>query len=231
VRLLIFGGEACPPELAARLAADGREVWNTYGPTEATVVACAAPLDGWALAVVDAEGEPVAEGQTGELIIGGVGLARYLDTERDAAKFAPLPSLGWERAYRSGDVVRADEAGLLFLGRADEQIKLGGRRIELGEVDAALLALPGVRAAAAAVRRTRAGNQVLVGYVVAEDGLDTDSAAVALHDRLPAALVPLLAIVDDVPTRTSGKVDRDALPWPLPAGGLDPVAAGLLTPT
>ncbi len=77
VRLLIFGGEACPPELAARLAADGREVWNTYGPTEATVVACAAPLDGsvpvriglpldgWALAVVDAEGEQVAEGQTG----------------------------------------------------------------------------------------------------------------------------------------------------------------------
>ena len=110
-------------------------------------------------------------GESGELVIGGVGLARYLDTERDAAKFAPLPSLGWERAYRSGDVVRADEAGLLFLGRADEQIKLGGRRIELGEVDAALLALPGVRAAAAAVRRTRAGNQVLVGYVVAEDAL------------------------------------------------------------
>jgi non-ribosomal peptide synthetase-like protein len=243
VRLLIFGGEACPPELAERVAVEGREVWNTYGPTEATVVACAArltgagavriglPLDGWALAVVDAAGEPVAMGESGELVIGGVGLARYLDTERDAAKFAPLPSLGWERAYRSGDVVRADEAGLLFLGRADEQIKLGGRRIELGEVDAALLALPGVRAAAAAVRRTRAGNQVLVGYVVAEDGLDTDAAAFALHDRLPAALVPLLAIVDDVPTRTSGKVDRDALPWPLPAGGLDPVAAGLLTPT
>jgi non-ribosomal peptide synthetase-like protein len=243
VRLLIFGGEACPPELAERVAVEGREVWNTYGPTEATVVACAArltgagavriglPLDGWALAVVDGAGEPVAMGESGELVIGGVGLARYLDTERDAAKFAPLPSLGWERAYRSGDVVRADEAGLLFLGRADEQIKLGGRRIELGEVDAALLALPGVRAAAAAVRRTRAGNQVLVGYVVAEDGLDTDAAAFALHDRLPAALVPLLAIVDDVPTRTSGKVDRDALPWPLPAGGLDPVAAGLLTPT
>ena len=243
VRLLIFGGEACPPELAERVAVEGREVWNTYGPTEATVVACAArltgagavriglPLDGWALAVVDAAGEPVAMGDSGELVIGGVGLARYLDTERDAAKFAPLPSLGWERAYRSGDVVRADEAGLLFLGRADEQIKLGGRRIELGEVDAALLALPGVRAAAAAVRRTRAGNQVLVGYVVAGDDLDTDAAAFALHDRLPAALVPLLAIVDDVPTRTSGKVDRDALPWPLPAGGLDPVVAGLLTPT
>jgi non-ribosomal peptide synthetase-like protein len=244
VRLLIFGGEACPPELAERVAVEGREVWNTYGPTEATVVACAAqltgegpvriglPLDGWALAVVDGAGEPVAMGGTGELVIGGVGLARYLDTEKDAAKFAPLPSLGWERAYRSGDVVRADEAGLLFLGRADEQVKLGGRRIELGEVDAALLGLPGVRGAAAAVRRTRAGNQVLVGYVVPEGELDADAAALALRERLPAALVPLLAVVDDLPTRTSGKVDRDALPWPLPAAsGLDPVAAGLLTPT
>ena len=187
---------------------------------------------GWALAVVDGAGEPVAMGESGELVIGGVGLARYLDTDKDAAKFAALPSLGWERAYRSGDVVRADEAGLLFLGRADEQVKLGGRRIELGEVDAALLALPGVFGAAAAVRRTRAGNQVLVGYVVPDGELDTDAAALALRDRLPAALVPLLAVVDDLPTRTSGKVDRDALPWPLPsASGVDPVAAGLLTAT
>ncbi|TWF75227.1 non-ribosomal peptide synthetase-like protein [Pseudonocardia hierapolitana] len=244
VRLLIFGGEACPPELAERVAVEGREVWNTYGPTEATVVACAAqlagegpvriglPLDGWALAVVDGAGEPVAMGESGELVIGGVGLARYLDAEKDAAKFAPLPSLGWERAYRSGDVVRADEAGLVFLGRADEQVKLGGRRIELGEVDAALLALTGVRGAAAAVRRTRAGNQVLVGYVVPDGELDTDAAALALREQLPAALVPLLAEVDDLPTRTSGKVDRDALPWPLPAtSGADPAAAGLLTPT
>lgn len=238
VRLLIFGGEACPPELAARVAVEGREVWNTYGPTEATVVACAAqltgegpvriglPLDGWALVVVDAAGEPVPMGESGELVIGGVGLARYLDVDKDAAKFAPLPSLGWERAYRSGDVVRAEPEGLLFLGRADEQVKLGGRRIELGEVDAALLALPGVRGAAAAVRRTKAGNQVLVGYVVA-DHLDTDAAAGALRESLPAALVPLLAVVDDLPTRTSGKVDRNALPWPLATVA----PAGLLSPT
>ena len=245
VRLMIFGGEACPPELAERVAVEGREVWNTYGPTEATVVACASPLtadgpvriglplEGWQLAVVDAEGEPVPMGETGELVIGGVGLARYLDAAKDAQKFAPLPSLGWPRAYRSGDVVRAEEAGLLFLGRADEQVKLGGRRIELGEVDAALQALPGVRAAAAAVRRTRAGNQVLVGYVAPETGeFDTDSAAHRLRDRLPASLVPLLAVVEELPTRTSGKVDREALPWPLPSGsGEDLVAAGVLTST
>ncbi len=241
VRLMIFGGEACPPELAERVAVEGREVWNTYGPTEATVVACAAPLtgegpvriglplDGWDLVVVDAAGEPVAMGEQGELVIGGVGLARYLDPEKDAAKFAPLPSMGWDRAYRSGDVVRAEEAGLLFLGRADEQVKLGGRRIELGEVDAALQALPGVRGAASAIRRTKAGNQVLVGYVApATPEFDADAAVRALRDQLPSSMVPLVAVVDELPTRTSGKVDRDALPWPLSTGSAPTDA---LTPT
>ncbi|GAA1705750.1 non-ribosomal peptide synthetase [Kribbella yunnanensis] len=239
VRLLIFGGEACPPELAERLAVDGREVWNTYGPTEATVVACGAqltgegpvriglPLDGWDLAVVDAEGNEVAEGGIGELIIGGVGLARYLDPAKDAEKFAPMPTLGWERAYRSGDLVKNEAAGLLFQGRADEQIKLGGRRIELGEVDAALQALPGVSGAAAAVRASAAGNQLLVGYVVPDEAFDQQSATERLREALPAALVPLLAIVDTLPTRTSGKVDRNALPWPLPGMDSDGPAAEL----
>ncbi|MGW0581325.1 Pls/PosA family non-ribosomal peptide synthetase [Streptomyces sp. NPDC002920] len=227
VRLLIFGGEACPPELVQRLVTEGREVWNTYGPTEATVVACASlmsgaepiriglPLRGWELAVVDDAGEPVPMGGSGQLVIGGVGLARYLDAEKDAEKYAPLESLGWGRAYRSGDLVRADAEGLVFLGRADEQIKLGGRRIELGEVDAALQALPGVAGAAAAVRTARGGNQLLVGYVVTQEGWDRAAAVEKLRAELPAALVPLLAPVDDLPTRTSGKVDRNALPWPL----------------
>ncbi|MFE5818440.1 Pls/PosA family non-ribosomal peptide synthetase [Streptomyces sp. NPDC056479] len=227
VRLLIFGGEACPPELAQRLVTEGREVWNTYGPTEATVVACASlmggeepiriglPLNGWELAVVDEAGEPVPMGSSGQLVIGGVGLARYLDAEKDAEKYAPLESLGWERAYRSGDLVKAEPEGLVFLGRADEQIKLGGRRIELGEVDAALQALPGVAGAAAAVRTARSGNQLLVGYVVTQDGWDQATAVQKLRAELPAALVPLLAPVEDLPTRTSGKVDRNALPWPL----------------
>jgi non-ribosomal peptide synthetase-like protein len=242
IRLLIFGGEACPPELAERLAEPGREVWNTYGPTEATVVASAArltgdgavriglPLDGWDLAVVGGSGEPVAMGETGELVIGGVGLARYLDPVKDAEKYAPLPSLGWERAYRSGDLVRADPEGLVFVGRADDQVKLGGRRIELGEVDAALQALPGVTGAAAAVRTAGGGHQVLVGYVVTEPGFDAGEARELLADSLPAALVPRLAPVGSLPTRTSGKIDRDALPWPLaepsaPAAGLSPAEA------
>lgn len=245
VRLLIFGGEACPPELAARLAVEGREVWNTYGPTEATVVACAAPLgpagpiriglplDGWDLAVVDAGSIPVAEGEVGELIIGGVGLARYLDPAKDAEKYAPMPSLGWDRAYRSGDLVRYEAAGLIFLGRADEQVKLGGRRIELGEIDAALQALPDVAGAAAAVQTTAAGNQILVGYLAPAGGRDLDLAAARelLGASLPAALIPLLTVVESLPTKTSGKVDRHALPWPLAgAGAADAAGAPLNLP-
>lgn len=229
IRLVILGGEACPPELAARLAGDGREVWNTYGPTEATVVACAAlldgrgevsiglPLDGWDLAVVDAAGRPVGYGETGELVIGGVGLARYLDPEKDAEKYGPLETLGWERAYRSGDVVRLEADGLYFNGRIDDQVKIGGRRLELGEVDTAVSALPGVSAGAAAVKKTDAGQSVLVAYLVAEtpETFDLADAAGILREHLPAGVVPRLALVDDLPTRTSGKVDRAALPWPL----------------
>jgi non-ribosomal peptide synthetase-like protein len=238
VRLLIFGGEACPPELAERLAVGEREVWNTYGPTEATVVACAAllrsgspvriglPLDGWDLAVVDKEGNRVAAGEVGELIIGGVGLARYLDETLSSQRFAAMPSLGWDRAYRSGDIVRGEPEGLVFVGRGDDQVKVGGRRIELGEVDAALLRLEGVAGAAAAVRTTPAGNRILVGYVTLRPGLvlDRSAGSAALRAELPAALVPLLAVVDDIPTRTSGKVDRDRLPWPLAEVPVDPQA-------
>ncbi|MCW2757446.1 MAG: AMP-binding protein, partial [Nocardioidaceae bacterium] len=228
VRLLIMGGEACPAELAARLQHPEREVWNTYGPTEATVVACGAlldgtdpvriglPLAGWDLAVVDAQGVPVEEGGTGELIIGGVGLARYLDPAKDAEKYAPMPTLGWDRAYRSGDVVRNDPLGLVFAGRSDDQIKLGGRRIELGEVDDQLLRLPGVVSAACAVRTTGSGNRLLVGYLTVGATYDAGTATDLLRTRMPAALVPRLAVVDTIPVRTSGKVDRDALPWPLP---------------
>ena len=232
VRLLIFGGEACPQDLVLRLSVAGREVWNTYGPTEATVVSCATlvdgrssiriglPLDGWDLAVVDADGHEVAEGEVGELIISGVGLARYIDAAKDAEKYAPMPSLGWDRAYRSGDLVRYEAEGLIFQGRADDQVKIGGRRIELGEIEAALVGLAGVSAASVVVQTSPAGNHVLVGYMaVADAGAEFDLAAATtgLRGSLPAAIVPVLCVVESIPATTSGKVDRSALPWPLPA--------------
>ena len=229
VRLLIFGGEACPLELVGRLTHPGREVWNTYGPTEATVIATGQkmtadppvrigrPVPGWALAVVDPEGEPVEWGETGELIISGVGLGRYLDPAKDAEKYAPLPSLGWERAYRTGDVVRAEREGLVFGGRADDQIKLGGRRLELGEIDEHLSRMPGVHLGAAALHRTAGGSDVLVGYLVAESegSIDLDVVRKLMAKHLPGGIVPSLTVLDQMPMKTSGKVDRGALPWPL----------------
>jgi non-ribosomal peptide synthetase-like protein len=237
VRLLILGGEACSQELGWRLAA-GREVWNTYGPTEATVVSTAGrirsgsavmigwPLAGWEVAVVDESGGPVPLGEAGELVIGGVGLGRYLDGELDAERYAALPALGWHRAYRSGDIVRETIEGFQFVGRRDDQVKLAGRRLELGDVEAKLSAVAGVRSAAAIVQSTAAGNKVLVGYVVGDVRSEDVRAAVAEH--LPDGLTPVVIVLDELPLKASGKVDRDALPWPPPevAGPTDATLSG-----
>ena len=245
VRLLVFGGEACPPELAERLVAPDREVWNTYGPTEATVVACGArldgttpiriglPLDGWDLAVVGPDDQPVAQGETGQLIIGGVGLARYLDPAKDAEKYAPMPTLGWDRAYRSGDLVVNDPEGLVFVGRADEQVKLGGRRIELGEVDAALQSLPGVsQGLPQRSRRRRPGARSSSATscpspqphrpdcIASPTSTGRPRSHASTTSCRPPSC-PVLAVVESLPTRTSGKVDRAALPWPLPGAADD----------
>lgn len=237
LRLLILGGEALPQPLANRLAASC-ETWNTYGPTEATVVTTATrvvpgrpltigyALNGWLTAVVDEEGCPVPDGQPGELVIGGAGLGRYLDPALDRARYAPNPHLGWDRAYRSGDVVTATRDGYAFGGRRDDQIKFGGRRIELGEVDAALASHPGVAVGAAAMRTTEAGNSVLVGYVLPHSGVVVDPTDVRAHvaGLLSGGLAPLVVVVDEMPVRVSGKVDRAALPWPPPG---DHDSAGL----
>jgi AMP-binding enzyme/phosphopantetheine binding protein len=226
VRLLILGGEACPDALGWRLAAH-REVWNTYGPTEATVVTTAArirpgepvtigwPLAGWEVVVLDPDGEVAPVGEPGELVIGGVGLARYLDPALDRERFAGLPALAWERAYRTGDLVRSTVDGIQFLGRRDDQVKIGGRRIELGEVDAQLSCVPGVLAAASAVRESAAGNKLLVGYVVGD--VDPADVRATVAERLPEGMVPMIVPLEELPRGTSGKVDRKALPWPPPA--------------
>ncbi len=172
----------------------------------------------------------MGDGEVGELVIGGVGLARYLDEAKDAEKYAPMPTLGWRRAYRSGDLVQLESEGLIFFGRADDQVKIGGRRIELGEIDTALVHLPGVSGGAAAVRRTAAGNPVLVGYVASADPeFDISPRAPSSPSSFPPRWCRALALLDELPTRTSGKVDRDALPWPLPGGTETPKRTPELT--
>nr|WP_062401983.1 amino acid adenylation domain-containing protein [Pseudonocardia sp. AL041005-10] len=230
VRLLILGGEACPEPLAHRLARACPEVWNTYGPTEATVVSCAArltedgpvriglPLAGWQLAVVDpATGVPVGAGEVGELLIAGVGTARYLDRDKDRDRFSPVPALGPQRAYRSGDLVRADPEGLGFVGRADGQVKIRGFRVELSEIESVLADLPGIAAAAVTVHEVRPSVPELVAYYCTGPGLRIDDHEVAagLRSRLPAHMLPAFyEHLPALPTTTSGKVDRTALPAP-----------------
>jgi non-ribosomal peptide synthetase-like protein len=237
IRLLILGGEACPPPLADRLAREGTEVWNTYGPTEATVVSCAArlsggepvriglPLDGWRLAVADpASGQPVPWGEAGELVISGVGVARYLDPARDAVGFRPLEALGPERAYRTGDLVRADPEGLIYLGRADTQVKIRGYRIELSEIEAVLMELPGVGQATVTTYEPLPGVVELAGYYTPQDRTGApDRRAIDEHlgNRLPRHMVPAyLQEVPAMPLLPGGKVDRGNLPEPASSGRL-----------
>jgi non-ribosomal peptide synthetase-like protein len=234
VRLLIVGGEACPPGIVTRWARPDRRLLNTYGPTEATVVATWAeltpgepvtigrPLPGYVVQVLTEDGRPAMTGEPGELLIGGPALARgYVNRpELTAEKFVtPPPGLDLpDRLYRTGDLVRWTAHGQLdFLGRIDGQVKIRGFRVELGEIEAALLDGPGVQAAAAAVHETAPGIQTLVGYVVpAQDaGVDAHALLARLRERLPAYMVPaILETLDRIPMMTSGKVDRRALPQP-----------------
>jgi amino acid adenylation domain-containing protein len=235
VRLLILGGEACPPRLAGRLASACPEVWNTYGPTEATVVACAfrltadgpvrigLPLAGWQLAVVDPrDGRLVGWGERGELVIAGVGIGRYLDRRRDAAKFVAIPALGWPRAYRSGDLVRADPEGLSYLGRIDSQVKIRGFRIELSEIESVLARVPGIAQAVVSTYQPQPEVTELVAYYTAIPGRAPEQREIyaQLRSRLQAHMVPAyLERLSAIPTMTSGKADRSRLPAPTSRGG------------
>ncbi|MGW6504520.1 amino acid adenylation domain-containing protein [Nonomuraea angiospora] len=221
---LIVGGEAL---LGERLSAWRRvPVVNEYGPTEATVGCAAFVLDAgcgdWAgpvpigrpiwntrLYVLDGELRMVPPGVVGELYVAGAGLARgYLgQAGLTGERFVACPfDASGGRMYRTGDLVRWRADGELeFVGRVDDQVKVRGFRVELGEVEAALASLPGVVQAAVAVREQR-----LVGYVVGARG-DVSVLRVLLPEHMvPSVLVELEAL----PLSPSGKVDRAALPAP-----------------
>ncbi|MER0244203.1 amino acid adenylation domain-containing protein, partial [Streptomyces sp. HSW2009] len=184
---LIVAGEACAPELV-RAWAPRTSMFNSYGPTETTVDAtlwrCAAdalgsgqvpvgrPVTETACYVLDAALQPVPPGTPGELYVAGSGLARgyHARSGLTATRFVADPyGPPGTRMYRTGDLARwGADGSLVYLGRADDQVKLRGFRIELGEVEAALGALPGVRQAVALLREDRPGQPLLVGYLVVD---------------------------------------------------------------
>ncbi|MFC7976757.1 amino acid adenylation domain-containing protein [Streptomyces cinereoruber] len=241
LRAVLCGGEPLPRALADAVAARWQaEPHNLYGPTEATIDATAhrvdpaepaptapggsvpigRPVDGTRAYVLDGRLRPVPPGVTGELYLSGPHLARgYLDRPGlTASRFVadPFDAPG-TRMYRTGDLVRWDREGrLAYVGRADDQVKLRGFRIEPGEVAATLLALPGVTAACAVVREDAPGRPRLVAYAVtAAPAPGATALRDALAEALPHHLVPeAVVVLDALPLLPNGKVDRTALPAP-----------------
>jgi amino acid adenylation domain-containing protein len=231
---LFCGGEALPAELARR-AADvfAADVVNLYGPTESCIdatshalsagaagatVPVGRPVDGVRARVLDRGGLPAPAGVPGELYLGGAQLARgYVGRPAaTAAAFVPDPFGGepGDRLYRTGDRVRWLAGGTLeFLGRADQQVKVRGFRIEPGEVEAALRGHPAVRDAVVMARTDEAGDARLVAWVVGS--ADAETLRPHLRRTLPEHMVPTAFVaLDALPLTPNGKLDRAALPAP-----------------
>jgi nonribosomal peptide synthetase DhbF len=239
VREVWTGGEAVPADAVRRVVARCPEttVFDVYGPTETTVFATChrmvptapvpdpvpigLPLDGMRAHVLDAALTPVPSGDTGELYLSGAGVARgYLNRpDLTAERFVACPfGPPGERMYRTGDVVRYEPGGtLVYRGRADDQVKVRGFRIEPGEVEAALLAQSGVAQASVVVRDHGDGDKRLVGYVTGTV-TDVDRVRRELTRTLPEFMVPsALVRVDVFPLTPNGKTDRRRLAeLPLP---------------
>ncbi len=243
---LVLGGEPCPAKLVQRVRAlrPDCQIINHYGPTEATVgvlthsvhnpdiesasVALGSPLTNNRVYIVDAAVNPVLAEVAGEVYIGGAGLARgyHGKPAATAERFVPDPLSGevGGRLYRSGDVARRDSSGnVLFLGRADHQIKVRGYRIEIGEIQACLRQCPQVRDAAVVVTGDDSDQRQLVAYLVPEnaDSLvanNTEQKAfwdvlkAQLKRTLPDYMIPSQCVLlAQLPLTTNGKLDRNAL--------------------
>ena len=232
IERFLVGGEALPAELARRLAARvGGAVINMYGPTETTI---------WSTTKRIARGAEVTLGSAipgtecwidggdeGELLIGGLGVARGYHGRADltAERFVPDVWSGraGARVYRTGDLVRrrppvsgaSEDGELVFLGRLDHQVKIRGHRVELGEIEAVIGAHASVKECVVVARPGVGGEPRLVAYVVARGGVDADAVRLHVAQRLPAAMVPSsIVVLDAMPRTPNGKTDRKALPAP-----------------
>ncbi|WP_326764408.1 amino acid adenylation domain-containing protein [Streptomyces sp. NBC_01591] len=244
------GGDVLAPDTVLRIQEHCPDtvVVNGYGPTETTVFATAhtatgasaghpgavpigRPLDNTRARVLDARLRPVPAGATGELYIGGSGLAQgYLGRPVPTAERFVADPYGppGSRMYRTGDLARWTADGVLeFAGRADDQVKVRGFRVEPAEVEAALAGCPGVARAVVGARRDAAGGKLLAAWLVPAQDMDRkeqwhrtlDRVRAHAAQQLPAHLVPSLwARIDEMPLTRHGKVDRAALPDPGPTG-------------
>jgi amino acid adenylation domain-containing protein len=242
LRLVVCSGEALGVHVMRRcLEQTGAELFNLYGPTEASIdvsswgcvrgadegrVPIGRPISNTQLYVLDGGMRPVPVGVSGELHIGGVGLARgYMNRPAlTAEKFVPNPfgTEPGERLYRTGDVARHLADGAIeFVGRADHQVKVRGFRVELGEVEAALRSAVGVEDCCVLAAAGAGGHSRLVAYLVTGEGCAQPLAAAEirerLSERLPEYMVPSHFVwLDSLPLTPSGKLDRKALPAPDP---------------
>ncbi len=235
LRRTICSGEALAPALVERFFSElPGELHNLYGPAEAavdvtfrqcqpeeaaTTVPIGRPIANLRIYLLDACGRLVPRGIPGELHIGGVGVGRgyYNRPELTAEKFitASIGGVGTVRLYRTGDLARwNDDAGLEFLGRLDNQIKLRGMRIDLGEIEAVLRATPAVNDAAAVLEKGSAGQDQIVAYVTMQDGPSVTDGDIlnCLRGHLPAAMIPTRIVrLERFPLSPNGKLDRMAL--------------------
>ena len=237
LRYLVSGGEALDAALASqvRRALPSLRLGNFYGPTEATVDATSfevtadadvdsvlpigTPIDNGYCRILDQHGGLVPVGAPGELFIGGFGLASgYVNMpERTAQQFVPDPYRAGATMYRSGDLARyRPDGNIEYLGRVDTQVKLRGYRIELAEVESALLLDRRVRDAAVVLRTDTPDEPRLVAYVVPNDReLSSADVREILRSRLPGWMLPeVYCFLDELPVTVSGKIDRRALPPP-----------------
>ncbi len=233
LRTLLVGGEACPGDLVTRWSRPGRRMLNTYGPTETTVTASwtelfpgkpvtiGVALPSYTLHILDDQLEPVVDGETGEICIGGPGVAiGYLNRpELTRDRFVRV---GSDRIYRTGDLGRFTLSGEVeYLGRADSQVKIRGYRLELGEIEAVLLEDDAISQAIVTVVTTDASGPELAAYIVlSSDAIESlatvrDRLAASLRKRLPSYMRPsYLESLDVLPMLPSGKADRTRLPLP-----------------
>jgi len=231
----LCGGEALSRELANRLLGRGAVLWNLYGPTETTIwstiykvekdhgsVSIGRPIANTQIYVLDEYLNCVPVGVTGELYIGGVGVARgYVGRAAETSeKFIPDPfsEAAGMRLYRTGDLARYwPDGNLEFLGRMDQQVKIRGHRIELGEIEAALGSYPGVQGVVVLAREEETGSKRLVAYVVSheEQAPTVSELGKYLKQKLPEYMMPsAFMLLDELPLTPNGKIDRKALPAP-----------------